>query len=305
MLTWQEYQEAVAFLYENLEGEGRVEKDVRIKDVDTGNYRQIDVLLTVESKGHYLKIVIDAKYHARKLDVKEIEGVIGLANAIGADKAAIVAANGWSKAAEKKAKSSRLDLRILTTKDALSLLMEWARIWTIRSSALTKVFGPPEDELYHAIIPLGRESGGADVLIFREFLDGYTYLTSDLTSVKSKQVLSEIGNYELMICTKNKSDWAAGIISDIAQYTLEKAVNPGDTMDMDFPDNSNLKALVFVEPALPEFEFWGRKYSILLCVGITESELEYAFAKGSAALLDLLEDNGILPYTDFDRVSVV
>ena len=163
MLTWQEYQEAVAFLYENLEGEGSVEKDVRIKDVDTGNYRQIDVLLTVESKGHCLKIVIDAKYHARKLDVKEIEGVIGLANAVGADKAAIVAANGWSKAAEKKAKRSRLDLRILTTKDALSLLMEWSRIWKIRSSALTKVFGPPEDELYHAIIPLGRESGGADL----------------------------------------------------------------------------------------------------------------------------------------------
>lgn len=305
MLTWQEYQEAVAFLYENLEGEGRVEKDVRIKDVDTGNYRQIDVLLTVESKGHYLKIVIDAKYHARKLDVKEIEGVIGLANAVGADKAAIVAANGWSKAAEKKAKRSRLDLRILTTKDALSLLMEWSRIWKIRSSALTKVFGPPEDELYHAIIPLERESGGADVLIFREFIDGFTYLTSDLTSVKSKQVLSEIGNYELMICTKNKSDWAAGIISDIAQYTLEKTVNPGNTMEMDFPDNSNLKALVFVEPELPEFEFWGREYSILLCVGVTESELEYAFEKGSAALLELLEENEILPYTDFDRVPVV
>lgn len=252
-----------------------------------------------------LKIVIDAKYHTRKLNVKDIEGVIGLARAVGADKAAIVAANGWSKPAEKKADKSRLDLRLLSTKDALSLLLEWTRIWDIRTSSLTELFGPPEEHLYHAIIPLERDGGGADVLIFREFIEGFIYITSDLTAVKSNQVLSQIGNYELMICTRTESDWAAGLISDIAQYTLEKAVNPSDTMEMEFPDTSTLRALVFVEPELSEFEFWGREYGILLCVGITKSELEYSFKRGTMSLLEILEESKTFPYTDFDRESVI
>lgn len=304
-LTWQEYQEAVALLYEDLKGEGRVEKNVMIKDVDTGQHRQIDVLLTIESKGHCLKIVIDAKYRARKLSVKDIEEVIGLAHAVGADKVAIVAANGWSKPAEKKAERARLDLRLLSTNEALSLLLEWIRIWTTRTSALSEIFGLSEGNLYHAIFPLGLDGGGADVIIFREFIDGFTYVTSDLTDPKSNQVLSEIGNYELMICTRSESKWAAGIISDIAQYTLKKVVNPGDTMEIDFPDTSKLEALLFVEQELPTYRFWGREYGILLCVGITKSELEYSFRTSTKSLLEILEKNEIIPYTDFDRDSVI
>ncbi len=276
-----------------------------IKDVDTGQHRQIDVLLTIETKGHCLKIVIDAKYYTKKLSVKNIEEVVGLAQAVNADKVAIVAANGWSMPAEKKAKRVRMDLRLFSTEEALSLLLEWARIWDIRTSTLDKIFGPSEELLYHAITPIGREGGGADVIIYREFITGFTYVTSDLTAPESNQVSSEIGNYELMICTRSESKWAAGIISNIAQYTLECAINPSHTMDYGFPDTSKLEAIVFVKPDLPAYVFLGREYGILLCVGITKPELEYAFRISSESLIKVLEKNKILPYTDFDRDSVV
>lgn len=305
MLTWQEYQEAVAFLYENLDGIGQIQKNVMIKDVDTGQPRQIDILLMVETKGHFLRIAIDAKHRARKLSVKDVEEVIGLAQAVGADKAVIVAANGRSKPADKKAKRYRLDLRLLTPSEALSVLLEWTRIWAARTSALINIFGPDEENLFHSVFPL-RQGGGADVLIFREYIDGVTYVTSDLTGPGNQgQIETEIGNYELMICTKVDSEWAAGIVSSIAAYTLEAALNPGDTMDMNFPNTSKLKALIFVEPKLPAFRIWKREYGILLCVGITRSELEYAQEKGSEALLEVLEKNNILPYTDFDRNSMI
>lgn len=304
-LTWQEYQEAVAILYEELGGEGSVERNVMIKDIDTGQHRQIDVLLTIETKGHCLKIVIDAKYHTKKLSVKNIEEVIGLAQAVHADKVAIVAANGWSKPAEKKAKRARMDLRLFSTEEALSLLLEWARIWNLRTSTLDKIFGTPEDILYHAIIPLGREGGGADVIIYRKFIKGFTYVTSDLTAPKSNQVSSEIGNYELMICTRSESSWAAGMISNIAQYTLKNVINPGHTMEGGFPETSKLEAIVFVKPDLPAYRFLGREYGILLCVGITRSELEYSFRTSSKSLIKILEKNEILPYTNLNRDSVV
>lgn len=194
MLTWQEYQEAVAFLYKDLDGMGQIQKNVMIKDVDTGQPRQIDILLTVETKGHLLRIAIDAKYRKRKLSVKDVEEVMGLAQAVDADKAAIVAANGWSKPAEKKAKRCRLDLRLLTPGEALSVLQEWARIWDARTSALINIFGPLDENLVHSSIPLSR-GGGADVLIFREYIDGFTYVTSDLTGPSYQgQIETEIGN---------------------------------------------------------------------------------------------------------------
>jgi len=63
MMTWQEYQEAVAVLYEQAEGFGNVRRNVMVPDKITGQSRQIDVLIEIEAKGHSLKMVVDAKFH--------------------------------------------------------------------------------------------------------------------------------------------------------------------------------------------------------------------------------------------------
>ena len=80
-MTWQEYQEAAAVLYEQLEGIGAIQRNIRMPDRLTGQDRQIDVLLTLESKGHRFQAVIDAKFHSEPLDVKVIEEVVALAEA--------------------------------------------------------------------------------------------------------------------------------------------------------------------------------------------------------------------------------
>ncbi|QDT46208.1 hypothetical protein Pan258_02250 [Symmachiella dynata] len=122
-MKWQEYQDAVAVLYEQMGGIGNVERNVRIPDCDTGQPRQIDVLLTIKSHNHELRIVIDAKQRQEKLDVKDVEEVAALAKSVKACKAVIVAANGWSGPAEIKANAIAMDLRILTIEDALDLVV--------------------------------------------------------------------------------------------------------------------------------------------------------------------------------------
>ena len=117
-MDWQEYQEAVALHYEQKEGKGSVCRNIFIPDKVTGQRRQVDVLIEIEERGHKLKILIDAKYRKEKLDVKDIEEVLALADAVGASKAVIVAANGWTRPAEVKAKASDLDLQILTLDEA-------------------------------------------------------------------------------------------------------------------------------------------------------------------------------------------
>jgi hypothetical protein len=122
-MTWQEYQEAVAVLYEQLEGVGTVLRNQHIPDRDTGQHRQIDALLSLETKGHRLSTVIDAKFHADPIDVKSVEEVAALAEAVGACKAIVVASNGWTEPAAKKAEHLLCDLRLLTLEDALDLLV--------------------------------------------------------------------------------------------------------------------------------------------------------------------------------------
>lgn len=122
-MTWQEYQEAVAVLYEQLDGIGTVLRDQRIPDRDTGQPRQIDTLLTLGTKGHTIKVVVDAKFHAEPIDVKSVEEVAALANAVGANKSVVVAANGWTEPAAKKAERLSCDLRLLSLEDALDLLV--------------------------------------------------------------------------------------------------------------------------------------------------------------------------------------
>lgn len=122
-MNWQEYQEAVAVLYEQADGFGNVRRNVMIPDKVTGHARQIDVLIELEAKGHSIKLVVDAKFHSEPIDVREVESVLALADAVGASKAVIVAANGWTSPSEIKASHAGCDLRILSLEEALDLIV--------------------------------------------------------------------------------------------------------------------------------------------------------------------------------------
>lgn len=123
MMTWQEYQEAVAVLYEQADGFGDVSRNVMVSDKITGQQRQIDVLIEIKTKGHILKMIVDAKFHALPIDVREVESVLALADAVGANKAIVVAANGWTGPAEKKAEHVGCSLELLSVEDALNLIV--------------------------------------------------------------------------------------------------------------------------------------------------------------------------------------
>ncbi len=127
-MTWQEYQEAVGRLYEQAEGVGTVRKNITIRDRVTGQPRQVDVWVEIHARGHVLGLLIDAKFRRVKVDVKDVEEVLALADAVGANKCVLVATNGWTEPAEKKARSRGMDLRLLDLDQALDLIVEdkWA-----------------------------------------------------------------------------------------------------------------------------------------------------------------------------------
>lgn len=180
----------------------------------------------------------------------------------------------------------------------------WEHNWNVRLAGLTAALGESaSDRLYHSPTPLYL-GGDADVLVFPHFVDGFTYVTADLTG-ESDQLPSAIGKYELMMCTRSEADWAANLISRLSRYTLEAFLNPGETMDFAMFGDSSLVALLFTQCDVPTFNAFGAEQGLLLCVGITQSELEFCHEESADVLIQKLKDAGILPFTDLKRSPVV
>jgi hypothetical protein len=121
-MKWQEYQSVVGTVYEQAEGIGTVRKNVTLHDKVTGQPRQVDTWVDIETKGHAVGILIDAKFRDKKINVKEVEEVESLGRAVGANKVVIVCPNGWTEPAEKRAAFSGIDLRLLTIEGAVEFL---------------------------------------------------------------------------------------------------------------------------------------------------------------------------------------
>jgi suppressor of fused protein SUFU len=184
---------------------------------------------------------------------------------------------------------------------------EWQEWWDARVAAIKTVLGPSDGKVGHAMIPfhLGPEAGGAaDVIYFREHVPGVVAVTSDLIGC-DEQVLNSQGNYELMICHRDESRWGANLISRLANYTRETALNPGETMEIGpaTPKGSTIAALLFFDYA--RFPVRNRPAGLLLCVGITDDEWK-ACQKGRGDEVEAnLKTAGVFPYTDLFRKSVL
>jgi len=76
-------------------------------------------------------------------------------------------------------------------------------------------------------------------------------------------------------------------------------------MDIDSvtPPESEIKALLFDDYA--SFELFGATFQLRLCVGITKAELNHKMEHGADALLVLLKQRGLYPFTDLGRTSII
>jgi suppressor of fused protein SUFU len=176
-----------------------------------------------------------------------------------------------------------------------------------RLAALEKAFGRADDVVWHATVPFdfGPEAGGAaDVVVFRGHVPGLLAVTSELIG-RDDQVASTLGNYELAIAHRDDESWGPNLIAQLAHYTLESALEPGQTMDIGSatPAGSTIEALLFDD--LARFEIGGRRCGVLLCIGITADELAECRAGRRPEIVRILRERGVHPYTDLRRRSVL
>jgi hypothetical protein len=180
---------------------------------------------------------------------------------------------------------------------------EWTLWWDARLAAMEAVLGKSDDMVGHATIPF-QIGGAADIVYFHKHMKGIVSVTAELIGC-DEQIKNRLGNYELMICQRQKDDWGDSLISQLAQYTLEAKLEPGETMDIGsaVPDGATITALLFFKYATSRVR--GCKCGLLLCLGITADELAAAHAGRRDAVEQALVESGVYPFTDLSRKSVL
>ena len=178
---------------------------------------------------------------------------------------------------------------------------EWQEWWDARVSAIESVLGESDNMVWHASIPF-QLGGTADVICFKKHVSGVVSVTSELIG-DDGQFENELGNYELMICEPNGQEWGTNLISQLARYTLEAELHPGDTMDIGSatPSGSTIATLLFFDYG--RFEVRGRKAGLLLCMGITKDELGACRDGKREDVEAALKKKGVFPFTNLLRKS--
>lgn len=183
---------------------------------------------------------------------------------------------------------------------------EWERTWNEGVAALSSVLGPPADGVHHAVVPLSM-GGGADVLMFENFVPGTAYVTCDLLG--ADQPPNSLGAYELMVVFRERNDVLVRVLSRLAAYTLQTRLEPGHVMGLgtELGVGSSIRALLFqrADTNPSTFQAVGKQSGILLAIGLTADELKMCATGKSRAVVQRLRDAGVYPYTDPQRGSVL
>ena len=111
-INWQEYEDEVLDGLKEMYPGAKIARDVKIKGRYSGVKRQIDILIEAEVAGFRTRIVVDAKYMSRRIDVKGVECFISKVDDVGATHGLLVTKTGYSKGAIERAHRDPRDIEL-------------------------------------------------------------------------------------------------------------------------------------------------------------------------------------------------
>ncbi|MDZ7867242.1 restriction endonuclease [Acidovorax sp.] len=102
--AWKMYERLVAFVESQQDDPApTVHPNVKLVGHLSGTERQIDTLIECRvGEDRSKRIIVDAKLHARPLDVKDVEELEGMIKDVRADRGFLVCPNGFSEAARRR-----------------------------------------------------------------------------------------------------------------------------------------------------------------------------------------------------------
>jgi hypothetical protein len=106
---WKKFEQLAAAIQSDLAPDAKVTANAKLPG-KSGAIRQIDILIEQQAGQFDLRVVMDCKDYRNPADIKDVEAFLGLLSDVGANKGAMVAANGFTTAAKERAAAAGLDL---------------------------------------------------------------------------------------------------------------------------------------------------------------------------------------------------
>ena len=176
-----------------------------------------------------------------------------------------------------------------------------------KTRVLAELFGQSNSQFVSARVPL-HLGGESSVMAFPGCQSGVAYVTTDMIGWRDQR-RNAVGSYELMACARQSDDEVAWLIARLAKLSAEKALGPGDVIDISavVPRDSTLSGILLCEPELKRnrFRVHEEESMLLLCVGITGLEVAYHEREGHEALVQHLKEAAVFASTDLYRRSIV
>ncbi|MBS1663653.1 MAG: restriction endonuclease [Bacteroidetes bacterium] len=121
-LTGKPFEDLIFNIYKELEPHATIKKNDRIKGIESGIEREIDISLKRDFGGHEILMIIQAKDHKKKADIKILGEFDSVIRDVRASRGILICNAGFTKTAKEYAKNRAIDL--CSAHDAAS--KEWA-----------------------------------------------------------------------------------------------------------------------------------------------------------------------------------
>jgi hypothetical protein len=111
-MNWKEYEDEIYARFREVYPRARIDRNVKIIGRYSKVERQIDTLIEESVAGFKMRIVVDAKYYDKKIDVKDVESFLGMLMDVDAHKGLMVSPKGYSAGAINRAHYDLNDLEL-------------------------------------------------------------------------------------------------------------------------------------------------------------------------------------------------
>ncbi len=130
--TGREFESLIACIQKCVHDKAKIDTNVKIRDIDTGKYRQIDIGIWLTDGPTDFFGIVEVRDRNRPIGVRYVEEISSKCRSVNADAAFIVSRSGFTKTALIKA--GHLGLRALTYEEATnSNWSNWLKCKTIVS----------------------------------------------------------------------------------------------------------------------------------------------------------------------------
>jgi len=102
-MDWKDYEREIVDHFQECYPNARITADARILGRFSKVERQIDLLIEEQAADFSFRIVIDAKFRGRKIDLNDVEAFLGSISDVGAHTGVMIALEGYTPAALNRA----------------------------------------------------------------------------------------------------------------------------------------------------------------------------------------------------------